>query len=449
MEGSATEIWSKVLDRIEKEVGTQGFQTWFGQSRAVSLKDNCLTVCVLNRFFKDWLIEHYWEAIDKARISAGGENLKIEFTVGEGDSSPGLSQPAYGDRKASVEKILGPESVSLNPKYTFDNFVIGPCNSFAHAASLAVAESLGKAYNPLFIHGRTGLGKTHLMQAIGHYVTRKRPGTRTIYLSAEKFTNQLISAIQNRTTTKFRERYRNADLLLLDDIHFLAKKGHSQEEFFHTFNTLYDAHKQIVVSSDRSPREISAMEERLISRFCWGLTIEIGPPELETRVAILKKKLERERVRVEDDIINFIAEYVKTNIRELEGALIRVMACSLFTGKPVTLSLARDVLKESISINKRMVNLDAIMENVAVYFGMRQADLRAKKRQRNIVYPRQIAMYLCREMSNYSLPEIGGKFGGMNHTTVLHACDRIKENLKKDGDLKKIIQEITQQLQNK
>lgn len=330
----------------------------------------------------------------------------------------------------------------LNPKYLFENFVVGPGNRFAHAASLAVAESPGRSYNPLFIYGGVGLGKTHIMQAIGHYLLKKPHPLNFTYISSEKFTNQLINAISNRTTTKFREKYRAVDVLLIDDIHFLGGKESTQEAFFHIFNDLYDMHKQIVMSSDRSPKDIPSLEQRLVSRFEWGLVTDIQPPDLETRIAILKQKCRAESVNVSDEVMYFIAEKIKSNIRELEGALIRIVAYSSLMNKELTLQLANEMLKEYLKEGPVKISIDIIQKKVADYFNVGLADMKARKRTKQLAYPRQVAMYLTRRLTDYSLPEIGDYFGGKDHTTVLHAFKKIDGSIKKDENLKHLIEKL-------
>ena len=344
----------------------------------------------------------------------------------EASSSP---MPLQESTKQPGPQIKLQESKipNLNSRYTFENFVVGPSNRHAHAYSLAVAESPAKTYNPLFIYGGVGLGKTHLIQAICHQIKNKSPANLKIcYMASELFTNELIDAIQHRSTALFRQKYRNVDVLVIDDIHFIAGKESTQEEFFHTFNTLYDAHKQIIFSSDRPPKEIANLQDRLVSRFGWGLTTDIQPPDLETRVAILKKKIEREPVSVPDEVIFFIAQLIKTNIRELEGALIRTIAYSLLEEKPITLGLAQGVLKDLLKEPKKLITVDFIQRCVAEEFGISLPELKTKRRNKTIVLPRQVAMYLSRELTDFSLPEIGGFFGGKDHTTVLHSYNKIK-----------------------
>ncbi len=335
------------------------------------------------------------------------------------------------------------QETRLNSKYSFENFVVGSSNRFAHAASMAIVESPAKAYNPLFIYGGVGLGKTHLMHAMGNELLKKSAKTKVLYISSEEFTNQLISAIQHRQTPKFRQRYRHVDVLLIDDIHFIAGKESTQEEFFHTFNSLYDAHKQIVVSSDRSPKEIRTLENRLVSRFEWGLITDIQPPDFETRTAILRKKSEKGTVHLPDELFFFLAENIKTNIRELEGALIRVVAYAKLMNKEITVDLAKEILKGMIIEGEKKINVDLIQKKVGQYFDMGPQDMKGKRRTKTIVYPRQIAMYLSRSLTDLSLPEIGNSFGGRDHTTVLHACEKIEKGLKTDEKMRWIIDKLT------
>jgi chromosomal replication initiator protein len=330
----------------------------------------------------------------------------------------------------------------LNPRYTFENFVIGQGNRFSHAACLAVADSPGKSYNPLFIYGGVGLGKTHLMQAIAHHARKKPTQPNFLYISSEKFTNHLINAISTRTTAKFREKYRSVDVLLIDDIHFLGGKESTQEAFFHIFNDLYDMRKQIVMSSDRPPKDIPSLEQRLVSRFEWGLVTDIQPPDLETRIAILKQKSGAESVAVSDDILFFIAEKIKSNIRELEGALIRIVAYSSLMNKGVTLDLAKEILKDYLREGPMKISIDTIQKKVADYFNIGLSDMRTKKRTKQIAYPRQIAMYLVRKLTDYSLSEIGDYFGGRDHTTILHAFKKIDGSIKKIEQVKALVERL-------
>ncbi|MBL7085449.1 MAG: chromosomal replication initiator protein DnaA [Candidatus Omnitrophica bacterium] len=446
MDSQATQIWSEVLEKVKESTGEQAWETWLRPIKAKDFSNNSLTLEVPNKFFQNWIKDHYLELIKGALKSSGPqEDIAVEFAIAQQEQPPKPAEEKPKPKRwffRSSAKAQTPGLLELNPRFTFEGFVVGPSNRFAHAASLAVAETPARAYNPLFIYGGVGLGKTHLMQAIGAAVLKNNSQLKVTYISSEKFTNQLISAIQHRSTPQFRERYRNMDILLIDDIHFIGGKEATQEEFFHTFNELYDAHKQIVLSSDRSPKDIPALEERLISRFKWGLVTDIQPPDLETRIAILKKKIEQSNISVPDDVIFFIGDKVKLNIRELEGALIRVVAYSSLTNQRITLDLAHSVLKDMLLEEKR-ISIDAIQRKVAAYFDLRILDLKAKKRSRAVVYPRQIAMYLARSLTDFSFPEIGEYFGGRDHTTVLHAYEKIRENFKKDSKLKDLLDKLT------
>ncbi|MDP2938325.1 MAG: chromosomal replication initiator protein DnaA, partial [Candidatus Omnitrophota bacterium] len=368
-------------------------------------------------------------------------NLETDSQIKADYTGPGVQQLPAKPKEFK-------DTSGLNPRYTFENFVVGSSNRHAHAYSLAVAESPAKTYNPLFIYGGVGLGKTHLMQAICYHANNKLGGNLKIcYMTSERFTNELIDAIQHHSTPMFRQKYRNTDVLVIDDIHFIAGKESTQEEFFHTFNTLYDAHKQIIISSDRPPKEIANLQDRLVSRFGWGLTTDIQPPDLETRAAILKKKIEREPVLVPDDVIFFIAQLIKTNVRELEGALIRTIAYSLLEEKPITLELTKGVLKDLLREPRKLITVDFIQRCVVEEFGVSLQEIKMKRRNKNIVRPRQIAMYLSRELTDLSLPEIGTFFGGKDHTTVLHSYNKIKEDLKQDETLKERVERVIQVIQ--
>ena len=438
------EIWQKAQGWIKEQIGSTAFETWF---TALKLKDGGGQKLILeapDNFFKDWLISHYLDLIQKAIKVAGAQNLSIEFQV-----NPKLLDKDDRRRLNQFEsRIKEPQdSLALNPRYTFENFVVGPSNRFAHAYSLAVAESPARAYNPLFIYGGVGLGKTHLMQAICHKA-RAAGGNqlKIVYLPSERFTNELIEAIQHHSTPNFRQKYRNVDILVIDDIHFIAGKESTQEEFFNTFNTLYDAHKQIIISSDRPPKEIPHLEERLVSRFGWGLITDIQPPDLETRIAILRKKIENEPVKVPDEVAFFIGQLIKTNIRELEGALIRVIAYALLEDRPITLDLTKDVLKDLSKESRRLITIEQILHCVAREFNLSQQELKSKRRNKSLVLARQIAMYLGRELTDLSLPEIGESFGGKDHTTVLYAYNKIKNEFNRDLKLQTKINQLIQDI---
>ena len=437
-------IWEKAGERLKKELGTPSFETWIAPLKMSSADPKNFILEAPDPFFKEWVEKHYQEALTVALQSVAGETIAVRLEVATQVVSD-LKEP----RKPSAQtKQSAPkDSSNLNPRYTFENFVVGPANHHAHAYSIAVAELPAKTYNPLFIYGGVGLGKTHLMQAICHAIKHKNGEVKICYITSERFTNELIDSIQHRATAAFRQKYRNVDVLVIDDIHFIAGKESTQEEFFHTFNTLYDAHKQIVISSDRPPKEISNLQDRLVSRFSWGLATDIQPPDMETRAAILKKKIEREPVSVPDEVIFFIAQLIKTNIRELEGALIRIIAYSLLEEKPITLVMAKEVLKDLLKEPKKLITVDFIQRCVAEEFGLSTHDLKTKRRNKTIVLPRQVAMYLTRELTDLSLPEIGASFGGKDHTTVLHSYNKIKGVLKRDTELQNKIERIIQVIQ--
>lgn len=433
---SLSDLWKKICAILSRELSERSFKTWFDPVSLQDVSDGSITLGVPDSYYGKWLENHYQNLIASASEEVLGHIVTIHYQVIAQPQIPSPLPPS-SPPKEKLENDVG-----LNTKYTFDDFVIGPGNRFAHAAALAISESPARQYNPLFIYGQTGLGKTHLLQAIAHETKRRRPEFKILYISSEKFTNQLITAIQTKSTPQFRAKYRSLDLLLIDDVHFIAEKDSTQEEFFNTFNALYDAHKQIVVTSDRPPREIPGLEERLVSRFGWGLVTDIQPPDFETRVAILKKKVEKETVQVPDDVAFFIAGKIKSNIRELEGALIRVVAYCALTNSFLDIKLAQEVLKDSFKEESKKFTIENIQKTVADYFNIRVSDLRAKKRTASIVRPRQIAMFLVRELTDHSLPEIGEYFGGKDHTTVLHSCNKIEEEKEKDVDTKILIESL-------
>lgn len=438
---AANKAWSNITEELKKNINPRSYETWIKPIKPLELKDKILTLEAPNKFFKDWLEEHYGEQIAKIVRVVEGEDASISFIISKTEKAPLDTIYEKAEKNRPSVSIA---ALSLNPKYSFDDFVVGPSNRFAHAAALAVAESPGTAYNPLFIYGGVGLGKTHLMQAVGQYLFKNRPDAKTLYISSEKFTNQLISAIQNRTTLNFRTNYRNMDVLLIDDIHFIAGKESTQEEFFHTFNALYDARKQIVISSDRPPKEIPGLEERLVSRFEWGLVTDIQQPDLETRIAILRKKAEKEKVEVPNDVAFFIADKIKSNVRELEGALIRVVAYALLIGRKLSVDLVKEVLKETLSQEEeKRITVELIQKKVVEYFDIRLSDMTTKRRTQAIAHPRQIAMYLCRNLTDFSLPQIGEAFGGRDHTTVLHACEKIQQLLKTNSNTRNLLNQLT------
>jgi chromosomal replication initiator protein len=391
-----------------------------------------------NKFSRDWLAQNYLDALHQAAREVLGGHPRITLIVDEAVPAEPVSPPR-------LERAPGGGTVEgLNPRYTFDAFVVGSSNQFAQAACQAVAELPSRAYNPLFIYGGVGLGKTHLLHAVGHQCVRLFPGMSVAYLSSERFTNELINAIRYDRTAEFRARYRTIDLLLIDDIQFISGKERTQEEFFHTFNDLYESRKQIIVSSDSSPKDIPEIEERLRSRFEWGLIADIQPPDFETRVAIIKKKAALERVRLGDDVAYLIASRIKSNIRELEGSLTRMIAFCALTGREMTVDLAQEVLGELWGEDEKIITIDQIQRRVCDFFGLKMSDMKAKNRTKAIAFPRQVAMYLSRQMTHSSLSEIGRAFGGKDHTTVLHAVDKIQTLLQDDPKLRKTIDGLVQ-----
>ncbi len=428
-------VWEELLSKIEKKLQPQNFKTWFKPTQLYSATSEKLTIMVPNDFFKKWLDRHYIGMIKEAITEISGHEMEVDFIL----------PPRYNNIKK--RKNVGPKKkhfVSrLNPRFHFNSFVVGNNNRLAHAAALAVAQSPARAYNPLFIYGKVGLGKTHLLQAIGHYITENRSELTFTYLSSEQFTNELINAIRDDKTVAFRRRYRNTDVLLVDDIHFLAGKERTQEEFFHTFNALYEAHKQIVLSSDRPPMEIPTLEKRLLSRFEWGLIADIQSPDLETRIAILKKKAEIENIDLSDEVAMFIAERVKTNIRKLEGCLVRMTAYSSLFKEKIDINSVKEILKGILPQEKpKPITVELVQKIIGKYYKIKESTIKGKKRVRSIAFPRQIAMYLCRELTEDSFPEIGAKFGGKDHTTVMYAWRKIAEQAKKDETLSNELKEL-------
>ncbi|MDD2447699.1 MAG: chromosomal replication initiator protein DnaA [Tissierellia bacterium] len=434
-------LWNEVLNVIKVELSEVSFNTWLKSIEPISLSDNKIILAVPNDFTKGILQGRYYNLIKNSISQVTKEDYKIEFII------PGEDIVSNNGQNIISETIENNQKSQLNPKYTFNTFVIGNSNRFAHAASLAVAEAPAQAYNPLFIYGGVGLGKTHLMHAIGHYILSQNPNSKVVYVSSEKFTNELINSIREYKNEEFRNKYRNIDVLLVDDIQFIAGKDGTQEEFFHTFNALHENNKQIIISSDRPPKEIPTLEDRLRSRFEWGLIADIQPPDLETRIAILRKKANIENIDVSDEVLQYIATNIQSNIRELEGALIRVVAYSSLTNKEISKELSEEALKDILSNNKPIeVTVDIIKEAVSKNFKIRMEDFTSRKRTRAIAHPRQIAMYLTRELTDLSLPKIGDEFGGRDHTTVIHACDKINKDMIKDENLKKKLNKIVLEL---
>ncbi|NPV53134.1 MAG: chromosomal replication initiator protein DnaA [Firmicutes bacterium] len=439
-------LWEKVLEILSTEISKPSFETWLKSTRAKDMDENFIVIEVPHELAKNWLETRYISTIRRTVQALTEKDYNLKFVTRSSqaeetrqDLNP--TTPSQGQQEEIYPLVL-------NPKYTFESFVVGNSNRFAHAAALAVAEAPGRAYNPLFIYGGVGLGKTHLMQAIGHFVLSQNASMRVVYVSSETFTNDLINSIRDDTTGEFREKYRNVDVLLIDDIQFLAGKERTQEEFFHTFNSLYESNKQIVISSDRPPKEIPTLEDRLRSRFEWGLITDIQAPDLETRIAILKKKASLERLEVSNDVLVYIANQIHSNIRELEGALIRVVAYASLNNRPISVQLAMDVLKDILpSAKSKQISIEMIQQTVADFFQIGFDEMRAKKRSRNVAFPRQVAMYLARELTEASLPKIGEEFGGRDHTTVIHACEKIQSDMKGNASLSSTLKEIIARLQ--
>ena len=439
IELSAGMLWSEVSGRLAGALNETTFRTWFGGARGAELTDDAFVIAVPNNFTREWIEGHFLGLLQAIVRDTAGNERRIQLTVLD---EPKVIAPAKPQRRGVVE---APATGGLNPKYTFDLFVIGSSNRFAHAAALAVAEAPAQAYNPLFIYGGTGLGKTHLMQAIAQYVTEHSSHLSVRYITSETFMNDFINSLRDKRIEGFKQRYRAYDVLLIDDIQFFENKERIQEEFFPTFNSLYEGGSQIVISSDRPPREISTLEARLRSRFEWGLITDIQPPDLETRIAILRKKVKTDEIDVPDpQVLNFIAGRIETNIRELEGALTRVVAFSSLTGRPMTVELAQDVLRDVFPQGEAAeVSIKRIQEMVLERFGLSMQELCGDRRSQNIVYPRQVAMYLSRELTDSSLPKIGKEFGGRDHTTVIHATSKIARLIREDRSVYNLVQELT------
>ncbi len=430
-------FWDKVLQHTERRVNPHSFATWFRPTRQERVDGNRLIVRVPTRLFSKRLKETYGELLKAVLSEVGKPEYVLEFICAEPE--PVVSAPAPSPQARLDFDATNPQ---LNSRYTFDTFIVGASNQFAHAAALAVAEQPSKSYNPLFLYGGVGLGKTHLMQAIGHSLKRRNPGIRLTYISAEKFTNEVIASIRFERMAAFRDRFRTMDVLMVDDIQFIATRERTQEEFFHTFNALYDQQKQIVISSDCPPKEISSIEERLRSRFEWGLIADIQSPDLETKIAILQKKAENDHVRLPGDVAEYIARAIKSNIRELEGALIRLMAYASLTGVEINLQTAQQVLKNIIDTQDKKVTIEQIQKRVGEHFGLRAQDLKVRSNAKVITFPRQVAMFLVKQLTTASLPEIGKQFGGKHHTTVLHSINKIELLRQTDKDLNKAINRL-------
>ncbi len=434
------EIWTKALAILKEEIAEAPFKSFVKPIKPIKLdfENLSFTLAAENDYSKERLNDRHISPIESALRDVCGVNLKANFV-----SAEALAQPS----ERPIDKTVG----DFNPKYTFENFVIGKANNFAHAAALAVAKAPADVYNPLFIYGGAGLGKTHLINAIANYLQENMPKLKVLYVSSETFTNEMITSIQNKTNSTFRDKYRNVDVLIIDDIQFLEKKEGTQEEFFHTFNALYNNHKQIIITSDKPPKEMQNMEDRLISRFGWSLIADIQPPDIETRTAILRKKAEVERLEITPglmDAIDYIAEKIQYNVRELEGALIRISAQSKLENIPISRDLAKNVLKNVYVDKEKSITSDSIKEAVSRYFNIKVSDIESSKRSRNLAFPRQIAMYLCRELTQLSLPKIGEEFGNRDHTTVMHAHGKIEADIKVNSSLNDIVQNLIRELKS-
>ncbi len=440
-------IWTNCLDGVAGHVSPQHFATWFRPIKVVGGAEGALDLEVPNRFFLEWIKEHYLPLIQEVLRRVGNKDYKLNWRIS--DEAPD-SAPVPAPRKSAKDagaKAQKPAGLSLNPKYTFENFVIGKANEFAHAACSSVAGNPANKYNPLFIYGGVGLGKTHLLQAIGHKVQLNNPSAKVCYYTSERFMNDFINYISRQKMSEFRVKFRNVDILLIDDIQFWSGKERTQEEFFHTFNTLYEAHKQIVVTSDKFPKDISGLEERLRSRFEWGLVADIQPPDTETRIAILRKKAKAENVRIPDDVAEWLAGVSDSNVRELEGFLNRIIAVSSLTNQEITLGMSKEALKNLLKEKQeKVLTIDEIQKAVAVFFNIKFSDLRSKRRHRAIAMPRQIAMYLARQYGGFSFPEIGSSFGGKDHSTAIHAVKKIEKELKENSEIKNAVKSLKQNL---
>jgi chromosomal replication initiator protein len=450
--------WEEIAQALSKRLPKQSFENWFKSTKLSDETEQEIQVAVPNKFFKDWIETHYSDVIDdvlktlnlkkglffriERDLNAGEQIAAEKYPESKNEKTPPHVQPAYSTA------IFKKEHSFLNARFTFENFVVGPSNQFAQAAAQAVAEVLYKAYNPLFIYGGVGLGKTHLMHAIAHRVLMDIPNIKISFVSSEQFMNEMISCIRYDRMAQFRQKYRNVDILMVDDIQFLSDKERTQEEFFHTFNALYDSRKQLVFSSDRYPKEIPNLEERLRSRFEWGLLADIQPPDLETKVAILRKKAAIDRINLPDDVSIFLAKKIRSNVRELEGSLIKLGAVASLSGREITVEMVQEVLKDILDETERIVTIEGIQKKVSEFYKIKLTDLKSKKRNQSIVLPRQVAMYLSRKLTEKSLPEIGKQFGGKDHTTVIHACKNVKKRIETDPDFLNTVNRLSDMVQS-
>ena len=446
METDLKKLWENTLNIIKGEMSEVSFNTWIKSCEPISISSNTIKISVPNVFTQDILEKRYKDLVINSIYSACSKQYNVEFLteseIQEANSDKPTDSSEQNHKDSMSITVSDEMSSTLNPKYTFDSFVIGNSNRFAHAASLAVAESPAKAYNPLFIYGGVGLGKTHLMHAIGNEILRNNKNSKILYVTSENFTNQLINAIKDNTNDQFRNKYRSIDILLIDDIQFIAGKERIQEEFFHTFNTLYESGKQIILSSDKPPKDIQLLEDRLKSRFEWGIMADISNPDYETRLAILRKKAQLDNILIDDEILSTIATRIDSNIRELEGTLNKLIATASLTHSPITLEMAEKAINDIVSQKEKVISSEFIQETVGKYFNINPKDLRGSKRSNDITFPRQIAMYLCRNVANMSLPQIGKDFGKRDHTTVMHACNKIEKDIKESKETKLIVESV-------
>ncbi len=452
MQLSAEKIWDLAQEQLRSKLSKDTFSMWFAPLRACAVDGNHVTLETPNEFSEVWLKDNYTSLLQDALAIAAGRQLQVKFQIAPGGAPVAVTAAPAPAKMKSAETgheraANGGGEIHLNPKNTFDTFVVGNNNNFAYAAALAVAQAPGKSYNPLFLYGGVGLGKTHLLHAIGQHVTGSRKGARVAYLSSEKFTNEYIDGIQNNQLARFRKKYRQTDVLLIDDIQFLAGKERIQEEFFHTFNALHEGHKQIVLTCDRPASEIQGLEHRLVSRFEWGLVTDLQPPDVEMRLAILQKKAQLMNVTLPEDILNFLANRIRTNVRRLEGALIRVASYASLTGKKLSIEVVENLLREVLHEEGRFsISIEVIQKKVAEHFDIRLADMTSKRRPENIAFPRQIAMYLSRQMTESSLNTIGEAYGGRDHGTVLHACRLVKDRMEVDANVRQVVSYLEKQL---
>ncbi len=435
------DLWEEALKRLREKLGKQNFETWIKPIRVREWRGTEIDLDVPNKFFRDWLLEHFLAPLEETLSDLAHQSIKVSVSVNQQ-----LQTSSRTEKKAEREKQKPARVNNLLPKYNFENFVVGASNQFAHAASLAVANQPGEHYNPLFIYGGVGLGKTHLINAIGHRIVEKRPSLKVFYLSSESFMNELIGSLRRDRMDEFKSRFRNVDVLILDDVQFIAGKERTQEEFFHTFNSLYESHKQIVTTSDKFPKEIPELEDRLRNRFEWGLIADIQPPDMETRVAILQKKAELEGVLLPHEVAIFLASHIDSNVRELEGSLTRLGAFASLTKAPITVDLVKEVLQNTLKGAHREVTIENIQKTTCDYFNIKMGDLKAKRRTKNIALPRQVAMYLCRKYTSTSFPAIGYKFGGRDHSTVIHASKTIEKKIKEDPYMQATIEKLEKNL---